>query len=109
MQCFNSISESSSEIHEEKFFMIYVSCCVVLLVLLLLICQQFHTVPGQNVTDIPLIDKSAVTCKPHSSRITSFCACNCGRTQAQREDPFDLKVLVLRFIKTLVISVVVED
>ena len=35
---------------------------------------------------------TGVPCKPHSSRITSVSACNCGRLQEQREDPFDLKV-----------------
>ena len=31
-------------------------------------------------------------CKPHSSSITSVNACNCGRIQDHRKDPFDLKV-----------------
>ena len=59
--------------------------------------SQYHRLPadGEPPSD-PVSEESkelgVIPCKPHSSRITSVCACNCGRIQDHREDPFDLKV-----------------
>lgn len=59
--------------------------------------RQYHRVPrdGEVPSDPGSDDSKEVEitpCKPHSSRITSVSACNCGRIQEHREDPFDLKV-----------------
>ena len=61
------------------------------------ISPQYHRLPadGELPSD-PVSDEAKelgiTPCKPHSSRITSLSACNCGRIQDHREDPFDLKV-----------------
>lgn len=46
----------------------------------------FHNTPNGKSEE-----KSGIPIKLHSSRVTSVSACNCGRTQGSREDPFDLK------------------
>ena len=51
---------------------------------------QFHDTPDSKSEQSK--EKTGVPVKPHSSRVTSVSACNCGRTQGSREDPFDLKV-----------------
>ncbi|XP_035667835.1 protein smg8-like isoform X1 [Branchiostoma floridae] len=54
--------------------------------------HPFHTLPkpGQPADPEPS-DSQVVPCMPHNSRARSLCACNCGRKQAQRDDPFDVK------------------
>ncbi|XP_019642846.1 PREDICTED: protein SMG8-like [Branchiostoma belcheri] len=54
--------------------------------------HPFHTLPkpGQPSDPEPT-DSQVVPCMPHNSRARSLCACNCGRKQAQRDDPFDVK------------------
>eukprot|EP00794_Sanderia_malayensis_P015308 gene15308-16885_t len=60
----------------------------------------FHRVPGSD--ELNDLDESAgIPSKPHSSRVTTVAACNCGRTQGTREDPFDLKVANYEFYKAL--------
>ena len=59
--------------------------------------SQYHRVPAEGeLPSDPVSEESkelgVIPCKPHSSRITSVCACNCGRIQDHREDPFDVKV-----------------
>lgn len=39
--------------------------------------------------------------KAHSSRVTTLAACNCGRTQGTREDPFELKSANYEFYQDL--------
>lgn len=66
----------------------------------------YHRVPadGEPPSD-PVSEESKdlgiIPCKPHSSRITSLCACNCGRMQDHREDPFDLKAANVDFYQIL--------
>ncbi|XP_078674787.1 nonsense-mediated mRNA decay factor SMG8-like isoform X2 [Branchiostoma floridae x Branchiostoma belcheri] len=54
--------------------------------------HPFHTLPkpGQPSDPEPT-DSQVVPCMPHNSRARSLCACNCGRKQTQRDDPFDVK------------------
>lgn len=73
-------------------FVIKIPCHCIANILL-----QYHRVPSEGeLPSDPVSDESKdlgiIPCKPHSSRITSSSACNCGRVQDHREDPFDLKV-----------------
>lgn len=66
----------------------------------------YHRVPSEGeLPSDPVSDESKdlgiIPCKPHSSRITSSSACNCGRVQDHREDPFDLKVANFDFFQML--------
>jgi len=58
----------------------------------------FHRIPvGERQEE----ESAGIPCKPHSSRVTSIAACNCGRMQGTREDPFDLKVANFEFYQDL--------
>eukprot|EP00795_Rhopilema_esculentum_P006867 gene6867-12467_t len=60
----------------------------------------FHRIPdGKDMSQHD--DSAGIPCKPHSSRVTSVAACNCGRIQGTREDPFDLKVANYEFYQEL--------
>ena len=59
---------------------------------------QFHDTPDNKSEQSK--EKTGVPVKPHSSRVTSVSACNCGRTQGSREDPFDLKVIFYLLFRT---------
>ena len=57
-------------------------------------------------TDLPstqaiLSSAQGAIIKSHSSRVTTLAACNCGRTQGTREDPFDLKNANYEFYQDL--------
>ncbi|XP_057315478.1 nonsense-mediated mRNA decay factor SMG8-like [Hydractinia symbiolongicarpus] len=59
--------------------------------------------PYHNLTDgkQESEETAGVPYKSHSSRVTSIAACNCGRTQGTREDPFDLKSANYEFYQDL--------
>ena len=65
-----------------------------------LLIIQFHDTPDSKSEQSK--EKTGVPVKPHSSRVTSVSACNCGRTQGSREDPFDLKVSFYLLFRTSV-------
>ena len=58
-----------------------------------------HIVHGQNMLDIPEVSadpdrttrKPTLPTMPHMSSVSFLAACNCGRKQANRDDPFTLK------------------
>lgn len=59
----------------------------------------YHNIPTGQSDQTE--DKTGVPLKSHSSRVTSISACNCGRTQGTREDPFDLKMANYDFYQDL--------
>lgn len=55
---------------------------------------QVHLLP----TDIPSsLEDSKKPVADHSSQIKTKAACNCGRVQADKDDPFDHKVTLYMF------------
>ncbi|XP_047133699.1 nonsense-mediated mRNA decay factor SMG8 isoform X1 [Hydra vulgaris] len=59
----------------------------------------YHTLPNSKNENSE--EKTGVPVKSHSSRVTSVSACNCGRTQGTREDPFDIKSANFTFYQDL--------
>ncbi|XP_065682232.1 nonsense-mediated mRNA decay factor SMG8 isoform X2 [Hydra vulgaris] len=60
---------------------------------------EYHTLPNSKNENSE--EKTGVPVKSHSSRVTSVSACNCGRTQGTREDPFDIKSANFTFYQDL--------
>eukprot|EP00111_Clytia_hemisphaerica_P005431 TCONS_00015699-protein len=67
----------------------------------------YHALPEGGKHDLPEDDPASNNAnnlsniKCHSSRVTTLAACNCGRTQGTREDPFDLKNANYEFYQDL--------
>ena len=59
----------------------------------------YHNIPDGKADNTE--EQTGIPVKSHSSRVTSFAACNCGRTQGTREDPFDLKDANYEFYQNL--------
>lgn len=59
----------------------------------------YHNIPDGKAENAE--EKTGIPVKSHSSRVTSIAACNCGRTQGTREDPFDLKEANYEFYQNL--------
>ena len=66
-----------------------------------------HELDDQDITSsalsnaLPSSSAQGAIIKSHSSRVTTVAACNCGRTQGTREDPFDLKNANYEFYQDL--------
>ena len=56
---------------------------------------QLHRLPDDPETE----DNDHLPIMPHSSQLKTKAACNCGRKQADKEDPFDHKVLLVVVIQ----------
>lgn len=59
--------------------------------------NELHRLPDDLVTD----ENNELPTMPHSSRSKNLCACNCGKMQANRDDPFDIKAANFDFYKNL--------
>lgn len=59
----------------------------------------YHNIPDGKADNTE--EKTGIPVKSHSSRVTCVSACNCGRTQGTREDPFDLKDANYEFYQNL--------
>ncbi|XP_070560793.1 nonsense-mediated mRNA decay factor SMG8-like [Ptychodera flava] len=65
--------------------------------------HPLHIVPGtkEEISAKTNKDETSRPIMPHSSHCKTTSACNCGRKQGQREDPFDIKAANYDFYQTM--------